>query len=170
MSTESIWLKLENSTMGTTIASSEWMFPTIETIHVIAIVTVIGAIAMMDLRLLGLTSGRRTVRALAHDTLPVTWVAFALAAISGLLLFVSKASTYMVNPYFLWKMGLMALAGVNMLIFHRYLSRGMDSWGEPGAAVPLNAKLAGALSLALWMVIPFCGRVIGFTLGVYTPA
>lgn len=156
--------------MGTTIASSEWMFPTIETIHVIAIVTVIGAIAMMDLRLLGLTSGGRTVRALAHDTLPVTWVAFALAAITGLLLFVSKASTYMVNPYFLWKMGLMALAGVNMAVFHRYLSQGMDSWGEPDAAVPLNVKLAGALSLALWMVIPFCGRVIGFTLGVYTPA
>jgi len=170
MSTDSIWLTLENSTMGTTIASSEWMFPTLETIHVVAIVTVIGAIAMMDMRLLGLSSGTRTVRALAHDTLPVTWAAFALAAASGLLLFVSKASTYMVNPYFLWKMGLMALAGVNMAVFHRYLSRGMDVWGKPGATAPLNAKVAGALSLALWMAIPFCGRVIGFTLGVYTPA
>lgn len=169
MSVETIWQRLEDSTTGTTIASSEWMFPTLETIHVIAIVTVIGAIAMMDMRLLGLTSGNRTVRALAHDTLPVTWVAFAVATVSGLLLFVSKATTYMVNPYFLWKLAFMALAGVNMVVFHHYVSKGMDVWGRPGAAIPLNAKMAGAVSLALWMIIPFCGRVIGFTLGVYTP-
>jgi hypothetical protein len=170
VSTQSIWLQLEDSALGTTIAGSEWMFPTIETIHVIAIVTVIGAIAMLDLRLLGLASGNRSVRALAHDTLPVTWAAFALATVSGALLFASKASTYMVNPYFLWKLGFMAAAGLNMAVFHRYLARGMDKWGAPAAAVPRNARLAGALSLALWLIIPFCGRVIGFTLGVYTPS
>jgi hypothetical protein len=167
---ESIWKGLENSALGTTIASSEWMFPTLETIHVIAIVTVIGAIAMMDMRLLGLTSGNRAVRALAHDTLPVTWVAFALAAVTGSLLFASKATTYMVNPYFLWKLAFMVLAGLNMVFFHRYVAKGMDSWGAPGTAIPLSAKLSGLLSLGLWMIIPFCGRVIGFTLGVYTPS
>jgi len=158
---------IENSAFSSTIASSEWMFPTIETIHVIAIVTVIGAIAIMDMRLLGLTSGNRTVRAIAHDTLPVTWVAFALATVTGLLLFVSKATSYMVNPYFLWKFAFMIVAGINMAVFHRYVSKGMDDWGAPAHAIPLNAKLAGALSLALWVAIPFCGRVIGFTLGVY---
>lgn len=169
MSSGTVWQALENSTLGTTIAGSEWMFPTLETLHVIAIVTVIGAIAIMDIRLLGLGSGERTVAALAHDTLPVTWIAFGLAAITGSMLFVSKASTYMVNPYFLWKFGLMAIAGVNMVVFHRYISKGMNVWGASGAAVPLNAKIAGALSLALWIAIPFCGRVIGFTLGVYIP-
>ena len=170
MNPDIIWQQLENSAAGTTIASSEWMFPTLETIHVIAIVTVIGAIAMMDMRLLGLASGNRTVRAVAHDTLPVTWTAFALATISGSLLFASKATTYMVNPYFLWKLGFMALAGINMAVFHRYLAKGMNRWGEPEAAIPMNVKLAGALSLALWVIIPFFGRVIGFTLGVYTPS
>ena len=167
MSSGSIWQSLENSGLGTTIASSELLFPIIETVHVIAIVTVIGAIAIMDLRLLGVTSGKRTVTALARDTLPVTWVAFAFAAISGLLLFVSKASTYMANPYFLWKIGLMALAGVNMSVFHWYVGKDVASWGAPGARIPLNAKVAGAMSLALWIVIPFLGRTVGFTLGVY---
>lgn len=162
-----IWQAIENSAFASTIASSEWMFPTLETIHVIAIVTVIGAIAVMDMRLLGLTSGDRSVSALARDTLPVTWIAFALATVTGSLLFVSKASTYIVNPYFLWKFGLMALAGINMVVFHRYVSKEVDQWGAPGGAIPLSAKLAGALSLALWVAIPFCGRVIGFTLGVY---
>ena len=162
-----IWQTIESSPFSSTIASSEWMFPTIETIHVIAIVTVIGAIAIMDTRLLGLTSVNRTVRAIAHDTLPVTWVAFALAVVTGLLLFVSKATSYMVNPYFLWKFAFMIAAGINMAVFHRYLSKGMDDWGAPAHAIPPNVKLAGALSLALWIAIPFCGRVIGFTLGVY---
>jgi hypothetical protein len=170
MKLETLWQALENSAAGTTIASSEWMFPTIETFHVIAIVTVIGAIAMMDMRLLGLTSGNRSVRALAHDTLPLTWAAFAVAVVTGLLLFVSKATTYMVNPYFVWKFVLMAAAGVNMAVFHRYLSREMDVWGVHGAAIPAGAKMAGIVSLLLWVAIPFCGRVIGFTLGVYTPA
>jgi hypothetical protein len=88
--------------------------------------------------------------------------------VSGLLLFVSKATTYMVNPYFVAKFVLMAVAGINMALFHRYVSRDMDVWGVPGGGVPLNAKLAGTLSLLLWVAIPFCGRITGFTLGVYT--
>jgi hypothetical protein len=169
MTSNALWQAIENSSFSSAIASSEWMFPTIETLHVGAIVTVIGAIAMMDMRLLGLNSNR-TVRAVAHETLPVTWIAFGLAVVTGLLLFVSKATSYMVNPYFLWKFGFMALAGLNMVAFHRHVSKGMDDWGAPGQAIPLNAKLAGALSLCLWAVIPFCGRVIGFTLGVYYTA
>jgi len=167
MSSGSIWQSIEASTLGSTIASSDWMFPTFETIHVIAIVTVIGCVAAMDLRLLGLTSGTKSVQAMERDTLPVTWIAFAVALVSGGLLFVSKASSYMANPYFLTKDALMVLAGINMLAFHFIFSKDIDRWGQPGGVIPLNAKLSATLSLALWMVIPFCGRVIGFTLGVY---
>ena len=167
MTTGSLWATLENSGLGSTIASNEWMFPTIETIHVIAIVTVIGVIAVMDLRLLGLTSGTKTIAAMERDTLPLTWIAFAVAVVTGTLLFISKAQSYTVNPYFLWKLVFMALAGVNMLFFHTRLSKGIESWGVPGGAIPLNAKLSATLSLLLWMLIPFCGRIVGFTLGTY---
>lgn len=167
MSAGTIWQQIEASSLGVTIAESEWMFPTIETVHVISLVTVIGVIAIMDLRLLGITSGSKSVAAMERDTVPLTWGAFTIAAISGLLLFVSKASTYMVNPYFLWKMGLMALAGVNMLIFHRVVSKDLAIWGAPGHVTPMAAKVSGLLSLGLWMIIPLCGRIVGFTLGVY---
>ena len=86
MSDGSIWQSIESSPFSATIASSEWMFPTIEMVHVVAIVTVIGVIAIMDLRLLGITSGNRSVAAMERDTLPVTWVAFALAVVMALLL------------------------------------------------------------------------------------
>ena len=167
MSAGTIWQQIEGSSFSVTIAESEWMFPTIETVHVVAIVIVIGVIAVMDLRLLGLTSGTKSVAAMERDTVPLTWGAFAVATISGLLLFVSKASTYMANPFFLWKIGLMALAGVNMLIFHRVVAKGVTEWGAPGHVTPTAAKVAGLLSLGLWMVIPLCGRIVGFTLGAY---
>src|SRR5690606_23914671 len=107
-----IWEQIEYSSLGITIAESTWMFPTIETLHVFALVTVIGSIAIVDLRLIGVASRGHRVSLLAKDTLPWTWGAFALAAITGGLLFISKASTYTSNPYFLWKMSLLALAGL----------------------------------------------------------
>ena len=51
-----IWESIEYSTLGITIAESTWMFPTIETVHVIALVTVLGMIAIVDLRLIGVGS------------------------------------------------------------------------------------------------------------------
>ncbi len=161
-----IWESIEYSSLGITIAESTWMFPTIETLHVIALVTVIGTIALVDLRLVGVKGHALRVSQLAKDTLPWTWGAFALAAITGGLLFISKASSYMINPYFLWKMGLMALAGLNMLYFHMTTWRTVQHW-ELDPSFPAMAKLAGWLSLVFWLGVVFCGRLIGFTLGIY---
>ena len=161
-----IWESIEYSSLGTTIAESTWMFPTIETAHVIALVTVIGTIALVDLRLVGVKGHALRVSQLAKDTLPWTWGAFVLAAITGGLLFISKASSYMINPYFLWKMALMALAGLNMLYFHLTTWRTVEHW-ELDPSFPGMAKLAGWLSLIFWLGVVFCCRLIGFTLGIY---
>lgn len=161
-----IWESLEYSPFGTAIAESTWMFPAIEVLHVIALVTVIGTIAIMDLRLVGATSNSYAVTKLSKDTLPWTWGGFVLAAVTGGMLFASKASTYMVNPYFLVKMGLLALAGLNMLYFHLFTYRTVARW-DHDAPMPGAVKLAGWLSLIFWVGIVFCGRAIGFTLGIY---
>src|SRR4029079_16337289 len=123
-----IWESIEYSSLGTTIAESTWMFPTIETIHVIALVTVIGTISLVDLRLVGVKGHALRVSQLAKDTLPWTWGAFALAAITGSLLWVSKASSYMDTPWFLAKLALLALAGLNMMYFHLTTWRTVDHW------------------------------------------
>jgi len=161
-----LWERIEYSSLGITIAESTWMFPTIETLHVIALVTVIGTIAIVDLRLIGVASRGHRVSLLAKDTLPLTWAAFGLAAITGGLLFVSKASTYMGNPYFLWKLVLLALAGLNMMYLHLTTWRTVEHW-EQDPSFPFAAKLAGWLSLIFWIGVVFCGRMIGFTLGIF---
>jgi hypothetical protein len=164
-----VWKGLESSAVGSFVAGSSWAFPTIECIHVIALVTVVGSIAVMDLRLLGMTSRACSVTATSRDTLPFTWGAFVLAVITGLLLFVSKASVYMVNPWFLLKMGALALAGANMAVFHLTTWHGVATWDANPAATPRAAKISAALSLLFWVCVVFFGRAIGFTLGIYEP-
>lgn len=161
-----IWETLEYSSIGIAVAESAWLFPTIETLHVIALVTVVGTIMVMDLRMLGVASKSMPLTLLSKDTLPWTWGGFILAAITGVLLFMSKASSYMINPYFLVKMGLLVLAGLNMLYFHFVTWRTVSDWDD-APTIPTSVKVAGITSLLFWVAIVFCGRAIGFTLGIY---
>lgn len=168
MSLTTLWQSVEASPLGAYIASSEWAFPLIETCHVIALVTVFGSIAFMDLRMLGIVSRDSAITAVSRETLPFTWVAFLVAAITGTILFVSKATSYTINPWFLAKMCLIVLAGLNMMLFHFITWKGVKGW-DTAANIPFSVKLAGGTSLTLWLVILFCGRMIGFTLGIYQP-
>ena len=161
-----IWESIEYSSLGITIAESTWMFPTLETLHVIFLVVVLGTILTVDLRMLGWTSNKFAVTVAAKDTLPWTWGAFTGAAITGLLLFTSKATSYVINPYFLWKLAMIALAGLNMMYFHFVTWKTVENW-DTGSTIPTSAKVAGALSLIFWLAVGFFGRAIGFTLGSY---
>ena len=140
---------------------TEWLFPIIETFHVMALTIVVGSIFMVDLRLLGVTSRNSSVSRLSAEVLPWTWSAWCVAAVFGTLLFISKASTYAANPQFQMKFACMGLAAVNMLAFHFGAYRHVSQWDT--GRTPIRAKLAGALSLTLWIGVVFFGRWTGFT-------
>ena len=131
-----------------------------------AITLVVGSIAVVDLRLLGLASRRRAVTRLTGEVLPITWLAFVVAVITGLALFSSNAVKYSHNTFFLAKMALLVLAGLNMIVFHFITSRDIQRWDE-SPAVPAGVRLAGAFSLALWIAVVVCGRWIGFRINAY---
>lgn len=169
MSLQDFWQAIENWPLSQSIAASSWAFPTFESIHVVAITTVIGSVAVMDLRLLGLASTGAPVTEISHDTLRWTWGAFAVALVTGSLLFISKAANYAANPYFIAKFVLMFLAGANMAVFHLGAWRGVGKWNF-GAAPPDAARIAGGLSLGLWIVVVFVARIVGFTLDKYGPS
>jgi len=124
---------------------------------------VVGSILVLDLRLLGFASVGRPVSRLANAILPVTWGAFAIAATSGFLLFISNASKYLANGYFDAKLILICVAGLNMIVFHAIGARDMPQWESRGQP-PLPARAAGALSILLWIAVVTCGRWIGFTM------
>jgi hypothetical protein len=157
-----IFTALQQSNLGVTIQQSTWMFPTIETVHVFALATVFGSIAMVDLRLLGLVSKERSVTTVTKELLPWTWGAFVLAAISGTLLFTSRAADYMNIWVFPAKFVFMSLAAVNMVVFHLVTQKSISRW-DTGKPIPA-ARLAGALSLIFWTGVVFCARQTGFHL------
>jgi hypothetical protein len=144
------------------IHKNAWAFTTIEVVHVFAISLVIGTIAIVDLRLLGLASTKRPFGELARQVLPLTWIAFVLAALAGSLLFISRATAYLVSTTFQIKMAVIVLAGINMLIFELITVRGVQKWNlDPKP--PLPARLAGGISLACWVLVVVFGRWTGFT-------
>lgn len=153
---------LQHRPFAVNIAESTWMFPTLETLHVLAVSVVVGSVALMDLRLLGVLGRERPISQVIAASWKWTWIAFAFALTAGGLLFCSKASTYFVNVPFRLKIASLAVAGVNMLVFHAVTARGMPQW-DVGATPPAAARLAAGLSLVLWIIMVASGRWIGFT-------
>jgi len=153
--------QLEQTRFASAVAESTWLFPFFETVHVFTLSLVLGSVALVDMRLLGLAGRHRPVTEISNTVLPWTWAAFTVTALCGLVLFSSKATTYYVNLPFRIKMAALAFAGINMIVFHGVTARDVTSWdmGVP----PVRARVAGAVSVCLWVVIAFAGRWIGFT-------
>ena len=162
---DSLLETLSQSAIATYIAEDPVAFPWIETGHVITLVIVFGSILLVDLRLMGLASRDYSVNGLTRTILPITWIAFIGAVITGGLLFLSNPYGYFGNTMFRVKLCLLLLAGVNMAVFHLFTQR-RGSLDNPGP-VPGGARLAGAVSGLLWVGITACGRWIGFTMSPF---
>jgi hypothetical protein len=153
----------QDTAIATSIREGDTLFPWIECVHVLAITFVVGSIAAVDLRLLGIASRDRRFSRLNAEIVPLTWAAFATALVSGGLLFSAKAVQYAANLSFDLKMLLLVLAGVNMAVFQLLTFRRVSTW-DVGPSTPMSAKVAGALSLSIWIGVVICGRIIGFTM------
>jgi hypothetical protein len=160
---DGILRSLQATPFATEIRENDALFPWIESVHVLAITLVVGSIAIVDLRLLGWASMDRPAARLTSSILPITWTAFGVAAITGASLFVAKALAYSNNFYFQGKMILLILAGINMALFHALAGQHIETWSAD-TKPPIIAKIAGGLSLTLWILIVGFGRWIGFTL------
>ena len=153
---------LEATAVATKIRESLYVFPFLESTHVIGLALVFGTIAIIDLRLIGLASSQRSFKRIYSDILKWTWAAFALTALTGALMFITNATVYYHNFYFRAKMLLLVLAGINMGVFELTLGRKVESWDKSPSAPPLG-RAVGVLSIALWIAVIFMGRLIGFT-------
>ena len=99
----------------------------------------------------------------SKELIPITWIAFLVAAVTGAILFSSNAISYSQNFYFLTKIILLVLAGINMIVFQFVIGRNLEKW-DHSLQLPLQARIAGLVSITLWISIIICGRWIGFTL------
>ena len=147
--------------MGGGIRQSLWLFPAIETLHLLGMAALVGTITVYDLRLLGWMLRRERVSFLTRRLLPWAWAGFAVQVVTGALLFSSEAVKVYGNPAFRVKMLLILLAGAQALIFQWTTYRNVATWDD-SQVMPAGAKVAGFISILLWIGIVAAGRFIGF--------
>lgn len=155
------WSWLEMLPIAGRIGES-WWFPLLESIHVLAAMFVVGSIAWVDLRLLGVAGNRYPLARYVRELLFWTWGAFGLALVTGFGMFMPRAAWYVENRAFQIKLLLLALAAVNMAWFHVWSRRNV---APADAAAPSGqTRFAGAFSLCIWIGVTLAGRWTGHLL------
>jgi len=142
-----------------------WLWPLCETLHFIGMAMLIGIVGLLDLRMLGLVKGV-PLRPLQR-LIPWGVAGFVINLLTGITFYAGDPFQYLDNTVFWLKMGFIALAGVNVLLFYATgLSRRVD---EVGAAeeVPRAARAVAAASLLLWFGVMYWGRMLPFLGGAF---
>jgi hypothetical protein len=136
-----------------------WSWPTLETLHFLALCTLIGALLVMDLRLIGFERviPLRTV----HKLMPVAIISFAINLITGLGFVISSPRMYTSNWGFWAKMICILLAGVNFLLYYAKVEPRLVALG-PNDRTPFSAKAIGVTSLVLWFGVLSFGRLLPY--------
>jgi hypothetical protein len=134
--------------------ASELIFPTLEVIHIAGFAVLVGTIAMVDFRLLGLGLMRQKVSEVVRDLGPWTILGLALVLLSGPLMFSSDPDMYYLNHAFQLKMALLLVAIIFNYTVHRRIAL--------SEATGFGSKAVACMSLALWVGIVFSGIFIAF--------
>jgi len=150
---------LEGLAWTTAIRESVWGYPMIETAHVASIVAFAGLVIMMDLRLIGLAFTNAPLAQIQRRLFPWQMATFVPSTATGILLFCVDPLRYYRNVFFLAKLVLLVLAGLNALAFHLKTYRRADRWDEDSQVTAL-ARFAGAASLLLWSATIISSRLI----------
>lgn len=139
------------------LMTSRWGWPVAEVFHFFGLCLLFGAVGFFDLRMLGVARGV-SLKSL-HRLIPFGIAGFAISVTTGFLFVVTAPDQYLYNPALQTKLALMLLAGLNMVAFYFTAARG--TWLTSDDAVPpARARVFGAISLACWVGVITCGRVI----------
>jgi hypothetical protein len=153
--------RMADSSWSTGLHESRYAYDLIESVHVWALCLFFGLAVMFDLRLLNWTMRSVPVSEVARRLLPWTVVGFVIMVISGTLLFSAIPLRSYQNIFFRAKMIMLLLAGLNVWIFHSGVYRRVATW-DVNTAPPRPARVAGAVSILLWICIVLSGRMIAY--------
>jgi hypothetical protein len=142
------------------LRNSRWSYAVVNACHIVGIALLFGAIVPLDLRLIGCWRSV-PIRTLARILVPAAFTGLLLAISAGMLLFSIRAVQYAGTTLFQFKVSLI-LCGVA----NAFLIRNAKQWEASTTAVnvipPLRLRVAGVLSIGLWLAVIFCGRMLAF--------
>jgi hypothetical protein len=152
---------LYDSTGSTALRESLYMYPLVESTHVLTLGLFVGLTVMWDLRLLGLAFTAVPVSDMARRILPWSRIGFVCMIVTGLLLFYAIPVRNYQNIFFRAKLIMLVLALLNIWFFHSRTERSIGSW-DHAARPPRAARRAAIVSIALWFLIVVSGRMIAY--------
>jgi hypothetical protein len=159
MSALSQWLATTSG--STALRESTYIYPVVESIHVLTLCLFVGLASILDLRLMGITLTRVPVSEMARRLLPWMIAGFTIMVATGTLLFCAIPIRSYHSIWFRTKMILLVLAGLNAWVFHARIWRSVAAW-DLDPVTPKPARVAGAASLLLWACIIVTGRMIAY--------
>lgn len=140
---------------------SLYMYPLLESTHVLTLCLFVGTAVMLDLRLLGYTLRRVPVSEIFDRLLPWTTAGFAVMAVTGSLLFYAIPVRTYQSIFFRIKVAMLLLAGANVWLFNGKVQPTMSAW-DLAPVTPRGARVAATASLVLWAGIIVAGRMIAY--------
>jgi len=152
---------VEMTLLGQAMRSRLWLYPIVEIVHIVGFVLLVGAVAMFDLRVLGLSRGL-SVQSLGRHLLRWSVIGLVLIVPAGLMMFSAHPHDFVSNGIFQLKLGLIAIAGINAALFHVGVYRSANRWDREVEAPPM-AKLHALASILLWVAVISCGRLLAYT-------
>jgi uncharacterized protein DUF6644 len=159
MSAFAQWLATTSGSIA--LHESLYLYPLVESVHVLTLCIFVGLAALLDLRLMGVTLRRVPVSEVARRLLPWMIGGFVVMVITGALLFYAIPIRSWHNVFFRIKLVLLVLAGLNAWVFHARIWRSVSDW-DVDPVTPGAARVAGAASLVLWAAIIVSGRMIAY--------
>jgi hypothetical protein len=150
---------LRTTPVGAWVRHSPWAWQALESLHFIGMSVLIGTVGLFDLRLLGVARG--VPYAALHRLVPLGVAAFALNAATGLCFLCGTPDQYLFNIAFRVKVTCMLIAGLNVLFFYSRVFRRLAAL-DAQAPPPLGARVAGGVSLTMWIGVMSAGRLLTF--------
>lgn len=150
---------LETTAPAIWVGESLWGYPIMLGCHVVGLATVVGLFMMRDLRLLGFFQG------ISYESLDslrnLGWTGFVINAISGLFLFTSQATVFIVSIPFLLKIGMIFLAAICAAVIQNKLRDEGSQWDSSGA-VAGNVRTIAVVSTVFWIGAIVSGRLVAY--------
>jgi hypothetical protein len=158
---DSFCTKLSATPLSQAIQTTDWVIPAVQTVHIVAVATVITSILMVDLRLMGFAARGQSIAVVANRYLPSVWYALPVLLATGATLIIAEPSRSLQNPVFLLKMSLLMLA-IGLTLGCQLPLRHDAGYWERSNSRRRSVRLIAFLSLPIWIAILFAGRWIAY--------
>jgi hypothetical protein len=155
-----IFVALEDSALGAAIRESAWIYMTANVGHVLSLMAFAGAIAVMNLRMMGVFAATSPGYVLRMARWAAA-AAFSGLVLTGLILFIAEAGHIAVNGVFQVKLALIALGLADVVVFEVWVTPKVQTL-PPLAPLPREARPLAIASIVIWLCVAICGRLIAY--------